>query len=194
MRDTSRYYVDGVRLPSVTECLDLCGLTDFSMVPPRILQRASERGSDFHSWRQAIDDGLIDADMVPPQSIATRVEGYRRFIADTGFVVESSEQVVTHAAMRYVGTYDLLGSMPDGRRYVVDTKAVAAITPATRIQLVGYALAIEPQPLRAALWLRPDGSYRFLPYTDRGDVHDWTACVRIAHFRLAHGLAKIKES
>ena len=193
-RDTSKYVVDGVRLPSVTECLEIAGYTDFSRVREDVLENARERGEDFHAWREGVDLGLIDEDMVPPQKIATRIAAYRRFKAETGFAVESSEQVVTNPALQYVGTYDIVGSLPDGRRFVVDTKAVASIVAATRVQLAGYALALGDRIKRAALWLRPDGTYKFLPYTDRSDEHDWIAAVRVTHFRLRHGLAKIKES
>ena len=192
-RDTSAYVVDGERWPSVTEILELAGLTDFDHVPARVLERARERGADFHEWREAIDLGLIDDDMVPPQAIAPRIEAYRRFKTETGFVVEESEKVVRNRVLRYCGTYDIVGRLPDGSRWVVDTKATAAIAPATRIQLAGYALTFDPRPRRAALWLRSDGTYRWLPYKDRSDEHDFVAACRVAHFRLAHGLAKIKE-
>jgi hypothetical protein len=199
-RDASRYVVDGIRLPSVTECLDAAGFTDFGAVPPRVLARAAERGSDFHEWRDALDAGLIDADMIPPQSIALRVAAYVQFKADTGFHPERSEEVVIHRALGYAGTFDLVGKMPTGTRFVIDTKAVAAISPATRVQLCGYALAIEAEtgekPDRAALWLRADGTYRFLPYTRsrREDEQNWLAALRCARFRFDNGYVKTKEA
>lgn len=203
-RDASRYVIDGRRWPSVTEILQLAGLSDFGMVPRPILERARQRGEDFHEWRAAIDDGVIDDDVTPPQAIASRIAAYRRFRAETGFVVEESERVVTHRALRYVGTFDLVGRMPDGRRFVVDTKAVAAVQPATRLQIAGYAMALDEEPerteriARAALQLLPDGSYRWLPRTkpaeEREDSADWIAACRIAHFRLAHGLAKLDSA
>lgn len=201
-RDTSAYVIDGARWPSVTEILDCAGMTDLSMVPPRILRAAAERGNDLHEWRAAFDDGLVDRDTVPPQSIAVRFRAYLQFIDETGFVVESSEQPVVNRAMGYVGRYDLLGHFPEkpDAQWVVDTKAVAAVTPATRIQLVGYALAIntDKPPQRAALWLRGEAGkdgrlYRWLPYTNREDVSDWIAAVRVARFRMANRIAKLEE-
>lgn len=199
-RDPSKYVVDGERLVSVTEVLDAAGYTDFGAVPPRVLERAAERGSDFHDFRDALDAGLIDPSTVPPQSIAPRIEAYLAFKADTGFHPERSEEVVIHHSLRYAGTFDLVGLLPSGTRFVIDTKAVAQIAPATRVQLCGYALAIEAEtgekPDRAALWLRADGTYRFLPYTKsrRDDEQDWLAALRCARFRFANGYVKVKEA
>ena len=57
-RDTSGYVVNGVRLPSVTEVLSIAGLTDFSGVPPGVLEKARVRGTQVHEITEWIDDGL----------------------------------------------------------------------------------------------------------------------------------------
>lgn len=69
----------------------------------------------------------------------------------------------------------------------------AANHPETRLQVCGYAMALDPRPARAALQLLPDGRYRLERYRDRSDEHDWIAACRVAHFRLAHSLAYLED-
>lgn len=198
-RDVSQYVVDGARWPSVTEILALAGLSSLGRVPEHYLEAARERGHDLHEWLDGVDTGLLDADLDPPQAIAPYVAAYRRFLAETGWKTIQSETRVQHDALRYVGTYDRLGLLPGmDRPIVADLKATAAIYPETRLQVAGYALAVAAQdgsakPGRAALQLRPDGTYRWDRYTDRSDEYDWIAAVRVAHFRLSHRLASLED-
>ena len=59
MRDTSKYTVANRRVPSVTECLDICGCIDFSMVEPDVLQKKADLGSRVHVWTEGVDDGSV---------------------------------------------------------------------------------------------------------------------------------------
>lgn len=193
-RDTSRYVVDGVRRPSVTEILRLAGLTSLDSIPESYLERARQRGEDLHAWIEGINDGVLDEDLEPPQQIVGRVAAYRRFLAETGFRVLKSEQVVVNRALDYVGTYDLLGELPGLRgELLVDLKATTKLYPETRLQVCGYAMALDPRPARAALQLLPDGRYKLERYADRADESDWIAACRVAHFKLAHGLAYLED-
>lgn len=195
-RDTSAYVVDGVRWPSVTEVLELAGLVDFSRVDADVLERARARGSAFHEWADSIDFGLLEGEPAPPY-IAPYVAAYERFKSETGFKVEAAEQVVRNPLHRYVGTLDRRGtflrSVGLSGPAVVELKTTAVLYPWTRLQLCGYADCEPQRPHRVAVQLRPDGTYRLEHYKDRGDFHDWGAAVRIAHYRLAHGLARIQE-
>lgn len=76
---------------------------------------------------------------------------------------------------------------------LIDLKATTQLYPETRLQVCGYAMALDPRPARAALQLLPDGRYRLERYRDRSDEHDWIAACRVAHFRLAHGLAYLED-
>jgi hypothetical protein len=198
-RDTSAYRdADGVRLPSVTEILRLAGLTNLDAIPESYLERARVRGVDLHEWTAAIDLGLIDADMEPPQQIAGRVRAYLRFLDESQFRVLQMEEPVRHDRLRYCGTFDRYGLFPvrggGGTATVLELKATVRLYPETRLQLCGYAMALgDPRPERAALQLLPNGTYRLERYRDKSDYDDWIAAVRVANFRLAHGLATIEE-
>lgn len=190
-RDPSKYLIDGVRKPSVTEILALNGLVDFSMVDPDVLENARRRGSTLHEWLDLLNGGHLSADDEPPPEIAGYVQAFLRFRSDTGYVATAWEQVVKSPALGYCGTFDQLGVL-DGAPILLDTKATSALGAWVRLQVAGYAMALDPMPARAALRLLPDGTYRFERYTSRQDVHDWLACCRVAHFKLAHGLARLE--
>lgn len=195
-RDT-RAYVDtaGHRLPSVTEILQIAGLSSLGGIAPDVLEAAAQRGRDVHEWTHALDTGQIDPGYEAPQEIAGYVAAYLRFREESRAQVLKSEFLVRHEALRYVGTADRLLLMPrEPGEWIVDLKTGSALTPETAVQIAGYAFAHGPVAKRAALHLRADGTYRLRTYEDPADLHVWTAAVRIAHWRLAHGLARLEET
>ena len=84
---------DGVRVPGVGTVLRLAGLVDLRDVPADILARAAERGAMVHRYLEWIYDGQggLDASSIVPELVGY-VAAWWRFIADTGFMVESVEQ------------------------------------------------------------------------------------------------------
>ena len=192
-RDTSKYRgPDGRRWPSVTEVLSIAGLVDFAGVPPDVLEAARQRGQDVHEWAEAIDLGLLSDDQEPDARVASYVAAYRAFKRETGFEVLASEQVVRNESYRYAGTLDRIGFL-NGRRVLVDLKTSVSIAPWIGLQLSGYELALPERHQRYALHLLRDGSWKLVPFTSREDAHDFLAAVRLAHYRLRHGLARLEE-
>lgn len=194
MRDTSAYYYAGTRLVSVTEALSICGLRSFEHVPPEVLEKARVRGQAVHEFLEMLDLGMVDADDASPE-IAGYVGAYADFVDASQFSVMHCERVVRNEAHGYAGTLDRTGTFRGGKLAVVDIKCVAALDDVTGLQLAGYAEAIRDEgPLgRFAVQLRPDGSYRLERYESRQDLHDFIACVRVARWRLEHGLASLED-
>ena len=62
------------------------------------------------------------------------------------------------------------------------------------LQLAGYELALRPtlaaaeaaRVKRAAVRLRPDGTYSLFHFGERRDHADFLACARLAHWKLEH--------
>lgn len=185
-RDPSKYVIDGVRVPSVTEVLHINGLDDWSMVDPVVLEAARQRGQAVHEWTELLDQGFLTPEDRPDEPIAGYVEAYIRFKNETGFSVEQVEQVVLNETYRYAGMLDRTGKL-NGKRALLDLKAVRSVTPATALQTAGYGECLEEHHERYALQLRPDGTYRLTHYADRGDRHDFLSAVRLAWWRLNHG-------
>lgn len=189
MRNTARYVVDGVRVPSVTEALGLVGLYDFSHVPQGRLEYARARGQDVHDWLALEDEGFVDDDE-PPQEILGYVQAYLRFKAESGFEPVLVEHVVVNPIYSYAGALDRTGYLSD-HLALLDFKAVAKIGPATSLQTKAYALCLDEPHDRYALQLKPDGTYRLHKYPLKGrtesmDRDDWYAALRMAHWKLTY--------
>jgi hypothetical protein len=78
------------------------------------------------------------------------------------------EAPVFHEELRYAGTFDLVGVLKDGKRWIIDYKTgQSGVWTETALQLTGYAHAthiqigdrdmlMPPIDRGAALWVRPD--------------------------------------
>ncbi len=193
MRDTSAYKINGQRVPSVTEVLQLADVSIYGGVPPDVLETARIRGHRVHEWTEWYDS---DRSTDPPDRAG--IEGYcaayRAFMLDTRFKVLSAEGVVLNKTYLYAGRYDRVGVFSvAASRTVLDIKCVAALSVITKLQLSGYRMALKKVEHRAALQLKPDGTYRLEHYTSPEDDHDFLSCVRVAHFKLRHGLATLED-
>jgi len=200
VRRTDLYRVDGLRVPSVTEVLKLAGVAEgFGMVPPEVLETARARGALVHEITELIDLGHLDPAEPVMEGAQGYVDAYLKFKEEAGFEVEAIEKVVVNDLYRYAGTIDRLGQCEKLRRKgrrVVDLKCVAQVSKATRLQVAGYAEAAKID-VWSSLQLFPNGRYKHVEYSQDGelqDKHDFLACVRVAHFKLSHGMAELEQA
>ena len=172
-------------LPSVTAILTAVGLVpDLTMIAPDVLELARERGSAAHA---AVHDDVyhcLDESVLSPEVLA-RVNGWRRFLKDSGYRPILAEGTVMSARWGYIGHLDGAGWIGP-ERTLLDLKCVATLDPdLVSYQLGGYDLAwteqrpTEPFKRYLGLQLLPD-DYR---------VHDVTA--RMPHARTVFQAALI---
>ena len=111
------YYLDGVRLPSVTQILKAEGFIDARFYD----EHSRERGRIVHLACEYDDLGELDDDSLDPE-IAPYVEAWRRFKQESGFVIASVEVPLVSTKHRYAGKPDVRGSFPKGslRRAAVE--------------------------------------------------------------------------
>jgi hypothetical protein len=116
----------------------------------------------------------LDEDSLP-EWLKPRLVGLRKFVADTGFVMLASEEMMYSEHFQVAGTPDLVGPMRvrpscaliDVKRSLLGGRVVG-------LQLSGYALMWNEQhpdnPIteRYALVLK-DNDYRLEPFTDPRD-------------------------
>jgi hypothetical protein len=153
------YWRDGVRLPGVTEVLNI-------LDPPSHYYTAQsrQRGLAVHAACHILNDG----DRIRPGSLdpiaEPRVRAYEKFLREKQPVIEASELLVHHEELDYCGTLDAVMSFDSGR-WLVDYKSGK---PTRRVgpQTAAYREAYRGGLVRAALWLRDDGEYRFYSETD----------------------------
>jgi hypothetical protein len=189
-RDTSQYVVDGKRVVSVTEALEIAGIVDLSGIPLRLLELARDRGKAAHRVTAMIDlgedVGRISDDVKP------YAEAWQRFRVDTGFKSDLIEYVVRHERLGYAGTLDRFGPL-NGCETLIDVKCGYQPGAWTGLQLAGYDLALEYERYidkpskRMAVSLKPDGTYSIQQFRKHSDRADFLAAVRVAQWLIRHG-------
>jgi hypothetical protein len=126
------YHKDS-NFPSVTAIL--APWTDYSTIPPNVLQAASERGTAVHKICALKIQGLWHS--VPPE-----LAGYVKSFDDWARVVSDVilvEPEMEDAALGYCGHPDLLVRIKgDSGLSLVDLKTPAACMPTWRPQLAAY--------------------------------------------------------
>lgn len=184
-----RYYLDGRRLPSVTQVLEDVGIIDYSKIPHETRETALERGRVVHLLTELDDLDELDESTVDPQ-LAGYLEAWRRFRCETGFTPELIEHRQANAQYGFAGTLDRTGRFRGAT--VVDIADLKTGTaPAwTRWQMAAYA-SFFPTPRtyrRYAVELHNDGTYA-VPFVFEG--RDWSAdfngflsCLNV--FRMKH--------
>ena len=176
--DAHEYRVDGRRVPSVTQVLEV--LEDFSSIPAAALEAARDFGSNFHiaanlEVRGELDHAELDDQLRP------YVAGLRRFLDESGAVVLCAEQPVYCAKHRYAGTLDAVVEW-HGRRCLIDWKS--GVLPRTvGPQTVAYAVALgEPRIKRYCIQITPD-DYAVHPLRDPADWSLFVSCLNVYRFR-----------
>lgn len=195
-QETHTYRLGDRVLRSVTQILADVGLADFSA--PYFTEAVMARGTALHqAIALDVEGSLVDASGLASDTYDGFM-GWRKFLADTGAVVEWWETRLCDPALGVAGTMDGIVLLPHvtatfrARRYLIDVKR--ALYPCAAIQLAGYvdmAAQLYDEPLhlqRAALVLPGDGTYRLHEFTDPLDRATWQAALRIHAWRVAHVL------
>lgn len=183
------YRWHGKPVPNVTRVLNL--VTDYSRIPPGILKHAQDEGIAIHKTVELYAKNDLDEESLP-EWLVPRLAAFKKFLAETGFVIEASEQRVYHERYGYAGQLDFVGMMqsPEGRKVrtvpaIVDVKRSFLAGRAIGLQTAAYdsALPSTRKRLRFALQLCADGTYRFEPFTDPSDLPNFLACLSVWRLR-----------
>jgi hypothetical protein len=173
--------------PRVTRILQEAGLvSDFSTVPPAVLEAAQRRGTAVHEAMESLAYGYeVELD--------EKHGGYLRaaecFLKDYALECVVAEYEVTHTVWNYVGHLDYVGWF-QGERILLDWKTSGALElRPVSIQLAAYRMAWEvqrPKEPIAKTWsvqLRKDGTYKRHELNSRKWDHVFHAACVIYHAR-----------
>ena len=177
--ENHQYYIDGVKIPSVTTVCRFLAY-DQKSDKPWLARVAADRGTRVHEACAAIDYGLYPEET---EDISGYLKAYRRFLKDYRPDWEGIEYTVGSAEIGMAGTIDRFGTLYDGRRCILDIKTGTQLHDAPlRAQLTGYKrlLALDrgfyPEYLYA-LQLSKDGTYTMVDV--RQDDELLNACMFI---------------
>ena len=176
----------GNLVPSVTQIIRTAGLSD----PRWYNDRARLRGTAVHTAIQYLNEGTLDQSSVMPE-IDAYVRAYRRFIQQSGFIVQAFELRVYNRAHGYAGTMDLLGSL-NNKTTVIDIKT-GSVPVWTGLQLAAYAACIHCVHQRFALNLTEDSVYRLVRFDDKSDFAVFAGACAVAKWKAAHNVPSEKH-
>ena len=177
------YHLNGVRVPCVTDIIGM--LSDFSFVPEDVLDRASKFGSAVHKAVELYENDDLDMGTLHP-AIIPYLNSWKKFKAETGFLVTHTEELVYSKKYGYAGTLDIAGQL-QGISGILDVKTVATLHPVTALQTAGYGQAFTEQSgilirKRWALQLK-ENNYRLIEYEWPSDLDVFISCLNLFNWR-----------
>lgn len=185
------YRLDGEIVPSVTQLIEGVYAGAYDRIPEAILERKSAIGVAVHFGTELIDADELDESSVDPV-IVPYLDAYREFLAREKPQWTMSERALAHPTWRYAGRLDRAGIVRE-KQSTVDVKTVAQLHPAIGVQTAAYDLLYQhavsrPTPSqRFALQLKPDGTYRLVPYTEPDDYRVFLALLSVHNWVKKHG-------
>lgn len=178
----------------VTELLAEAGLIDRTWFS----EEGATRGTYVHQACQYYDAGELDEESLDPVLIPY-VEGWKKFLEDTGFQVVASEKRMTSKIYKFTGQPDRIGQWPSVGLCILDIKS-GSLQAWTAIQLAAYKLLVlenddlniagvitTPYIKRFAVNLPGDGTYKVKEYKDRADEGIFLAALAIHNWKKNHG-------
>lgn len=180
-KETHTYWLDGIKIPSVTSLISCEYPSTYAYVDENVLERARERGTELHRIIELYErlDGYKDTE----SEMYPRLEEYIRMKELFGFTVDEPEVMVYYedGLYKYAGTIDTIGTLQN-MVMLSDTKSYNKSISMKKdsedyiklvLQLTGYALAYEQMTGREVKLLRllhlPKSKGKFLPI-ERNDT------------------------
>lgn len=199
-----QYFWNGKPVPNVTRIIG--HLTDYSRIPPAVLEKARQEGVEVHRMVELHFSGGLDLAGLysePDQAwLIPHYEALLKFIDETGFECWAAERRMYHTGLGYAGTPDLIGlltRMPQVKGPAnLDVKRSFFGGPAIGLQTIGYTRIWNdteakrdktlriPERNRFALQLKKDGTYRTERYEDPDDQLAFLACLQQTTWRAKH--------
>lgn len=186
--ESHTYRVNGDRKVSVTEALSIVTDSLYQRIDPAVLEHAQRRGTYVHRACELHAMGVLDEDTVDFE-VAPYLEGFRKFLDDTGFVVIHTEMRLYNRLLDYCGTADVIGLL-NGEPGVLDIKTPEQISrPAVGAQLAAYKAAFNtmhrsnPLSGRWALRVSNRGTYKLDRFYGAEDLARFAACLTAYRFK-----------
>lgn len=178
------YRFMGDVVPGVTSILrPLCA---FDRIAPDVLAAKADLGRRVHLACQLFDEDDLDETSIEPE-VQPYLNAWHKFRHDTGCGVLHVEQRVFDPMLMFAGTLDRVLAF-NGHKWLIDLKTCFATPMAAGPQTAAYQRALGDTSVthRAALRLRPDGTYRLDPLTGADDWSVFMACLSLHRFKESH--------
>lgn len=180
-----RYSVGRRQVPGVTSVLS--PYNGFEHVDPEVLRVAAEFGRHVHDAIDLYNRDELDHESLNP-SVAAYLDGWVRFLAESGFVVVESEARVYHQTLGYAGALDVVGNFPTHKELsLIDTKTTATVPktvgPQTAAYSEAWAVSRKARRLRRYCCHLAPNKYTLVPLTDVRDFDIFKAALTLHKWR-----------
>lgn len=147
--DRHVYTYQGRALPSVTGILKQEGFINTAFYD----DWSREKGSYVHQAIEYELTGELDEESLDDE-IRPYLSAFRKFMSESGFIVQQSEIPQISTTYFYAGKPDLYGHFP-----------------------------VNGRLRRFALELNKEGKYKLIPFIDQNDFNVWLAAVAVHHWK-----------
>lgn len=185
---THTYHINGIKVPHVTGIIEEAGLTDYSGIPADRLDIAREFGTAVHKACELYDRGILNESILDSK-LKPYLDGWRKFLADTGFKPEIIEGVIGSEKYMFGAIIDRRGVLKE-KITIVEIKSTYNLgVKATAIQTAGQLIAHnenykhEKATQRMAVLLKPDGNYTPHYFKQSNDMNVFLACLTVTNYR-----------
>jgi len=191
----------GIEIPSTTQILEGLGLIDLDNIPGATLEHKRQLGDAVHYATRYLDQDTLDWSTVQ-QEWAGYLVAYTNFCEEMQFVPEPEwiEKSGVHQinGMKYGYTIDRIGRIGTlAHRFLFEIKTAYKLESSWKLQTAAYELAVPKSNgeyiARAALQLKPDGSYKLHLFEDPRDKDAWTWCLAVTHWKIKEKLKWKKD-
>ncbi|KKN68338.1 hypothetical protein LCGC14_0452140 [marine sediment metagenome] len=186
--ETHIYRYKGRRFMSVTQVLETVGISDFSMVPAKILERAQNYGTAVHKTIELFEKNELDEDSLDLRLVEV-LEQWKTFKKDLNVNILLSEQKLFSLKYCYAGTMDAVLTLDHGPISILDIKTGQSY-PSHQIQTSAYEQLWRenrsdkhPRLVNRYTLLISDESYQLVPNTTKNDLNVFLSAVQVVNYK-----------
>lgn len=188
--ETHTYKYKGRRLMSVTQVLENVGISDFSMVPAQVLERAQNYGTAVHRTIEWFEKNQLDEDNLALQLLEV-LDQWKKFKQDRKVKILLSEQKLFSLKYCYAGTMDAILTLDDGPISILDIKTGPSYQ-SHQIQTAAYEQLWrenrsdkKPRIVPRYTLLISDDSYQLVPNNTKNDLNVFLSALQVVNYKGA---------
>lgn len=182
--ETHTYRAGGRKIPSVTTVLyHMLYKEELECIPRDALEAARDFGVHVHLACDLFNAGQLDEESLSP-ALVPYLEGYKKFLAESGAKVIASEKRLFNPTYGYAGTVDI---ECDWRNKIWSIDLKSGYVPWTvGLQTAAYAEASDTRPKRRGCLRLLPNDYKFIECKDPADFQRFNAALVTFKFKNSH--------
>ena len=186
--DTHEYQVESEFIPSVSEILQDCGISDYSSVPDEILAKAAERGSHVHLATALYDYGKLDMSTVKLEW-RDYVKAWVQFTNEYNPEWLVIEQPIYSKKYQFATTPDRIAYI-NGKLCDIEIKTTFKFMKSTAIQTAAHCICYNEDKKvadkikkRYCVLLNKKGTYKFIEMNDKSDERVFLGALTVFNWK-----------